>query len=89
MVLFIGAALQSAMRRRQRTLQAFSSHGTRIQTSRSSFVVRGPPRSGKRQAFPEIDRAACFGVAEADMKILKGQAVFIDRLLKALQAKGA
>jgi predicted NUDIX family NTP pyrophosphohydrolase len=43
-----------------------------------------PPRSGRRRTFPEIDRAAWFGVAEARRKILKGQMVFVDRLLEAL-----
>jgi predicted NUDIX family NTP pyrophosphohydrolase len=52
------------------------------------FEMEWPPRSGRRQSFPEIDRAAWFTVAEARVKILKGQAAFIDRLLEALgQAK--
>jgi predicted NUDIX family NTP pyrophosphohydrolase len=48
------------------------------------FEMEWPPRSGRRQSFPEIDRAAWFKVADARLKILKGQAVFIDRLLEAL-----
>jgi predicted NUDIX family NTP pyrophosphohydrolase len=48
------------------------------------FEMEWPPRSGRRQAFPEFDRAAWFNAAEARLKILKGQAVFIDRLLEAL-----
>jgi predicted NUDIX family NTP pyrophosphohydrolase len=43
-----------------------------------------PPRCGRRQTFPELDRAAWFNVAEARAKILKGQAVFIDQLLDVL-----
>jgi predicted NUDIX family NTP pyrophosphohydrolase len=31
-----------------------------------------------------IDRAAWFGIAKARLRILKGQAIFIDRLLEAL-----
>jgi len=38
-----------------------------------------PPQSGRRQEFPELDRAAWFSVGEARRKILKGQAVFLDR----------
>jgi predicted NUDIX family NTP pyrophosphohydrolase len=34
--------------------------------------------------FPEIDRAAWFGVAEARKRLLNGQLVFIDRLLEKL-----
>jgi len=50
----------------------------------NTFEMEWPPRSGRRQSFPELDRASWFGVAEARLKILKGQAVFLDRLLEAL-----
>jgi predicted NUDIX family NTP pyrophosphohydrolase len=40
--------------------------------------------TGVRANGAEIDGAAWFSVAEARLKILKGQAVFIDRLLTAL-----
>jgi predicted NUDIX family NTP pyrophosphohydrolase len=33
------------------------------------------------QEFPEVDRAAWFGVEEARSKLLKGQVPFLDRLL--------
>ena len=39
-----------------------------------------PPRSGKLQEFPEIDRAEWFSLEAARRKILKGQAEFLDRL---------
>jgi len=51
----------------------------------NTFEMEWPPRSGRRQSFPEIDRAAWFGVAEARKRILKGQALFIDRLLDPQQ----
>jgi predicted NUDIX family NTP pyrophosphohydrolase len=44
------------------------------------FEMEWPPRSGRRQEFPEIDRAAWFSLAEAREKILKGQAPFLDDL---------
>jgi predicted NUDIX family NTP pyrophosphohydrolase len=50
----------------------------------NNFEMEWPPRSGRRRTFPEIDRAAWFGVADARRKILKGQTVFVDRLLEAL-----
>jgi predicted NUDIX family NTP pyrophosphohydrolase len=50
----------------------------------NAFEIEWPPRSGRRQTFPEIDKAAWFSLAEAREKILKGQSVFIDRLLDAL-----
>ena len=48
------------------------------------FEMEWPPRSGRRQSFPELDRASWFGIAEARLKILKGQAVFLDYLLETL-----
>jgi predicted NUDIX family NTP pyrophosphohydrolase len=45
------------------------------------FEMEWPPKSGRRQSFPEVDRAQWFGVAEARAKIQPGQAPFIDRLL--------
>ena len=45
-----------------------------------TFELEWPPRSGRRQAFPEIDRAAWFDVATAKRKIVKGQAPLLDRL---------
>ena len=47
------------------------------------FEMDWPPRSGHMQSFPELDRAAWFTVAQARERILKGQAVFLDRLLEA------
>ena len=51
----------------------------------NSFEMEWPPRSGRRQSFPEIDRTAWFGVAEARKRILRGQALFIERLLETLR----
>jgi predicted NUDIX family NTP pyrophosphohydrolase len=47
----------------------------------NTFEMEWPPRSGQRRSFPEIDRASWFGIADARRKILKGQAVFLERLL--------
>jgi predicted NUDIX family NTP pyrophosphohydrolase len=46
----------------------------------NTIELEWPPRSGRRLSFPEIDRAAWFSLAEARIRILKGQALFIDRL---------
>jgi predicted NUDIX family NTP pyrophosphohydrolase len=48
----------------------------------NSFEMEWPPRSGRRQAFPEIDRAGWFDLAEARLKILEGQRPLLDRLEK-------
>ena len=49
----------------------------------NTFEMEWPPCSGRRRTFPEIDRAAWFGIADARRRILKGQRVFIDRLVEA------
>ena len=50
-------------------------------TTSNTFELEWPPRSGRMQEFPEVDRAAWFGVEEARSKLLKGQVPFLDRLL--------
>lgn len=46
----------------------------------NTFSMAWPPRSGKLQEFPEIDRAEWFPLDVARRKILKGQAELLDRL---------
>jgi len=48
------------------------------------FELEWPPRSGRKQSFPELDRAAWFDIAEAGQKISKGQALFLARLARVL-----
>ena len=38
-----------------------------------SFTVEWPPRSGRRQSFPEIDRIAYFALSAAQLKIIAYQ----------------
>jgi predicted NUDIX family NTP pyrophosphohydrolase len=45
------------------------------------FELEWPPKSGKRQLFPEIDRGAWFDLATARQKIVKGQAPILDALV--------
>jgi predicted NUDIX family NTP pyrophosphohydrolase len=52
----------------------------------NSFEMEWPPKSGRMQSFPEVDRAAWFALDEARAKILPGQAGFIDRLLTVIRA---
>jgi predicted NUDIX family NTP pyrophosphohydrolase len=50
-------------------------------TARSNtFEMEWPPHSGRRGAFPEIDRVAWFDLETARTKILPAQAPFLDRL---------
>jgi predicted NUDIX family NTP pyrophosphohydrolase len=50
------------------------------------FEMEWPPKSGKRQSFAEIDRAAWFKPAVAKQKINQAQSIFIDELLAILQS---
>jgi|SRR5262245_27816064 len=49
------------------------------------FSMEWPPKSGKMQQFPEVDRAGWFPMEAARVKLLKGQAVFMDQLATRLQ----
>ncbi len=53
--------------------------------SSNSFEMEWPPRSGRLQSFPEVDRAAWFTLEAARQKINPGQQPFLDRL-EALSA---
>jgi predicted NUDIX family NTP pyrophosphohydrolase len=53
----------------------------------NSFEVEWPPRSGRRQTFPEIDRVEFFSIEAARSKINQAQVEFLDRLC-ALLADG-
>lgn len=50
----------------------------------NTFAMEWPPRSGKRQEFPEVDRAEWFDPETAREKILPAQAEFLDRLVEHL-----
>jgi predicted NUDIX family NTP pyrophosphohydrolase len=48
----------------------------------NTFSMEWPPRSGRHQAFPEIDRAEWFPLDVARQKILAGQAPLLDELMR-------
>jgi predicted NUDIX family NTP pyrophosphohydrolase len=48
------------------------------------FSMEWPPKSGKQQEFPEVDRGGWFGLEEARRKIFKGQMGFLDELKKTI-----
>lgn len=50
----------------------------------NTFEMEWPPRSGRRQVFPEIDRVAWFGPDEARRRLKPTQVPFVDRLLAAV-----
>jgi predicted NUDIX family NTP pyrophosphohydrolase len=50
----------------------------------NTFELEWPPRSGRTQQFPEVDRAEWFGLDTAREKINPAQAALLDRLAEAL-----
>jgi predicted NUDIX family NTP pyrophosphohydrolase len=53
----------------------------------NTFMIEWPPRSGRQQEFPEIDRAEWFSLDDAREKVTKGQRGFIEQLDRLLQKK--
>jgi predicted NUDIX family NTP pyrophosphohydrolase len=47
----------------------------------NTFEMEWPKGSGKMREFPEVDRIGWFSVAQARIKLLKGQREFLDRLM--------
>jgi len=50
----------------------------------NTFELEWPPRSGRRQEFPEVDRAGWFAAGEARLRLNPAQTAFLDRLLEHL-----
>jgi predicted NUDIX family NTP pyrophosphohydrolase len=46
----------------------------------NTFELEWPPRSGRTQEFPEVDRAGWFGLDRAREKLNPAQGAFLDRL---------
>jgi len=53
----------------------------------NTFTMEWPPRSGRRQEVPEVDRAAWFALDEARAKLVPAQAELIDRLAERVTAR--
>ena len=54
-----------------------------------SFTMEWPPRSGRRQEFPEVDRAGWFDPDTARQKLLAAQAELVDRLLAKMPGRAS
>ena len=48
------------------------------------FSLEWPPKSGKTQDFPEVDRAGWFNIPEARKRIIPAQIGFLDQLISVL-----
>lgn len=51
----------------------------------NSFSLEWPPKSGRVQSFPEIDRALWCDLALARQKLLPGQRVLLDELAQRMR----
>ncbi|OBI08482.1 NUDIX domain-containing protein [Mycobacterium scrofulaceum] len=47
----------------------------------NTFELEWPKGSGRLREFPEVDRVDWFSVAQARVKLLKGQVAFLNRLM--------
>jgi len=72
-----------------KTVHAWAAQGEFDVASLSSnaFELEWPPRSGRTQRFPEVDRADWFGIDSARRMLLPAQRAFIDRLMAAVPQK--
>jgi predicted NUDIX family NTP pyrophosphohydrolase len=46
----------------------------------NTFEIEWPPKSGRTEVFPEVDRAAWMALDEARRKLVRGMLPFLDRL---------
>jgi predicted NUDIX family NTP pyrophosphohydrolase len=54
----------------------------------NTFVLEWPPRSGRRQEFPEIDDARWVPLEVARRKVVAGQVAMLDALVRAVGTRG-
>ena len=50
----------------------------------NTFTMEWPPRSGRMQEFPEVDRAEWFDIPTARQKINPAQSAFLDELAEKI-----
>ena len=80
-----GAALVPlgiVMQSRAKVVHAFAVEGDvdPVTIRSNEFEIEWPPRSGRMQAFPEVDRAGWFTLDEARARIVAGQRAILDAL---------
>lgn len=78
----LGEVVQKSGKRIQ--AWAFAGEFDPAQLRCNTFEMEWPPRSGRRQSYPEIDRVAWFALDEARRKIIAAQLPLLDRLEAAL-----
>ena len=80
-------ALGSVRQRGGKHVEAFALEGDfDVAALRSNtFEAEWPPRSGRMNTYPEVDRAAWMDLATARIKLLEAQRPLLDRLEAALR----
>ena len=78
--------LGSVRQRSGKHVEAFALEGDfDVATLKSNtFETEWPPRSGRKQTYPEVDRAAWMDLATARIRLLEAQRPLLDRLEAAL-----
>ena len=76
----LGEVVQASGKR----VRAFAVEGDLDLSSAMSnlFELEWPPRSGKMERFPEVDRVEWFPIEEARRRVNPAQAAFFDRLVR-------
>lgn len=74
---------------RDKTVTAFAAQGDCVpeQLVSNTFSLEWPPKSGRFQDIPEVDRGAWFGREEALRKITPGQQAIIEAFYKTATAR--
>jgi predicted NUDIX family NTP pyrophosphohydrolase len=76
------AALGTIKQRGGKTVEAWAFEGDcdPARLTSNTFELEWPPRSGRLQSFPEVDRLQFFSLADACDKINPAQIEFLERL---------
>ena len=75
-------ALKPLKQRSAKVVHAWAVEGDidAASTRSNTFSMEWPPRSGRQQEFPEVDRGEWFTIPVARIKLLGGQSAFLDEL---------
>jgi predicted NUDIX family NTP pyrophosphohydrolase len=82
-------SLGSVRQRGGKTVLAWALEGEwpdGVELQSNAFEIEWPPRSGRLQSFPEVDRGGFFPLDEAREKINPVQVELLDRLLRDLES---
>lgn len=81
--------LQPVTQKGGKTVHAWAAQGNfnADTISCNTFDIEWPPKSGRRQLFPEVDKAGWFSYTDATQLINERQRAFLDEMLLILSAR--